>query len=86
MRKYKRIVEEGITFLFKYDEVDPTLLHIYARHLMEIDDALDLFFETEPKWNEQFRRFENYSETCGLFWFWRNEEKRQVMIITCFRI
>lgn len=43
MGRYRRVKEGGITFLFKYDEVDPTLLHIFARHLMEVDDALDLF-------------------------------------------
>ncbi len=86
MGKYQRIREGDFTFLFKYDEVDSTLLHIFARHLMEVDDALDLFFETEANWNKEFERFENYSETHGLFWFWRNEKTKVVMIITCFRI
>lgn len=84
--EYKRITEEGITFLFKFDQVDPTILHIYARHLTDIDDALDVFFETQPTWNEQFRRFENYSATHGLFWFWRDESKKVIVIISCFRI
>ncbi len=86
MGKYRRVKEGGITFLFKYDEVDQTLLHIFARHLMEVDDALDLFFDTDASWNEQFERYENYSETHGLFWFWRDEKAKVVMIITCFRI
>jgi hypothetical protein len=60
--------------------------HIYARHLSEIDDALDVFFDTKATWNEQFRRFENYSNTHGLFWFWLNESKKEVQIISCFRI
>lgn len=86
MARYKRVIEEGITFRFKYDQVDPSLLHIYARHLTEIDDALDVFFETEASWNEEFRRFENYSSTHGLYWFWLDESKKEVQIISCFRI
>ncbi len=86
MPGYKTVREAGFTFLFRYDQVDPTLLHIYARHLTSIDDALDVYFDTRPVWNEQFRRFENYSTTHGLFWFWRNEAKKEVVIITCFRI
>lgn len=48
MSRYKPVREAGITFLFRYDQVDPTILHIYARHLTSIDDALDVFFDTEP--------------------------------------
>ncbi|MEZ4489308.1 MAG: hypothetical protein R3F51_17110 [Cyanobacteriota/Melainabacteria group bacterium] len=86
MPGYKQVKEDGFIFLFRYDTVDPTILHIYARHLTSIDDALDLFFETEPKWNEKFKRFENYSDTHGLYWFWRDERKKIVVVITCFRI
>lgn len=86
MPGYKRVVEEGITFLFKFDQVDPTILHIFARHLTSIDDALDVFFETKPIWNDKHRRFENYSDKHGIYWFWRNQPKREVVIITCFRI
>lgn len=84
--KYKHVRAAGFTFLFKYDQVDSSLLHIYARHLMTIDDALELFFSQTPTWNEEYRRFENYSDTQGLYWFWRNESKKEVGIITCFRI
>lgn len=83
--KYEVIEEEGITFYFKYDSVDPSILHIYARHLTTIDDALDVFFSTTPTWNERNKRFENLSETHGLYWFWRNEKKKEVTVITCFR-
>ena len=77
---------EWLYLFFRYDTVDPSILHIYARHLTSIDDALDVFFDTEPKWNEEYERFENYSVTHGLFWFWKNEERKIVVIITCFRI
>lgn len=33
------------TFVFKYDVDAPHLLHIFARHLTEPDDALDVWFD-----------------------------------------
>ncbi|HEY9680463.1 MAG TPA: hypothetical protein V6C86_02630 [Oculatellaceae cyanobacterium] len=84
-RKFEHVVENGIRFVFKMDEVDPDMLHIYARHLTTIDDALDVYFDSEPSWNEQFERFENYTDTHGLYWFWLDEPK-VVMIVSCFRL
>jgi hypothetical protein len=85
LAKFKPIRENGITFLFKYEPEAPELLHIYVRHLTTVDDALDVYFTTTPKWNEERNRFENYSETHGIYWFWLDENKK-VMMITCFRI
>lgn len=85
-RAYKRVEENGIEFLFKYDDDAPELLHIYARHVTEVDDALDTFFGAETKmWNAEFKRFESYTATHGLFWFWLDENK-VVMVISCFRV
>jgi len=84
--RYKQVEEEGIRFIFKYDDDAPDLLHIYARHLTSIDDALDTFFEGEREsWNEERSRFETYSATHGLFWFWI-EQDRVVMVVSCFRV
>lgn len=84
--QYKQVEESGIRFVFKYDDDAPDLLHIYARHLTTIDDALDTFFDGSGEvWNEERRRFETYSETHGLFWFWL-EEEHVVMVISCFRL
>ncbi len=51
---YRRIREQGVTFVFKYDVDAPHLLHIFARHLTEPDDALDVWFDptTTQTWNE----------------------------------
>lgn len=84
MDKFKRVKENGITFLFKYEANQPDLLHIYVRHLTSIDDALDVYFTTKPKWNDVRKRFENYSDTHGIYWFWLDENKK-VMMITCFK-
>lgn len=85
VRRFEHVVENGITFVFKMDEVDPNILHIYARHLTSIDDALDVYFDSTPSWNKQFERFENYTDTHGLYWFWLDEPNKVVMVISCFR-
>lgn len=85
MPGYKRLRNSGITFVFKYDEVDTELLHIFARHMCSPEDAINVFFETEEDdWNPEFSRFESYSGTHGLYWFWMDEKKTTVMVISCF--
>jgi hypothetical protein len=85
-KKFEQVVENGIKFVFKMDDVDPDLLHIYARHLTSIDDAMDVFFSSTPaSWNEEFQRYESYNDTHGLFWFWINEPNKVVMVVSCFR-
>jgi hypothetical protein len=84
--KFQHVLENGIRFVFKMDDVDPGLLHIFARHQTSIDDALDVFFSTEPTWNLQFKRYESFSETHGLYWFWLDEQKKVVMVVSCFRL
>ncbi len=46
-RKYKTVEEQGLRFVFAYDDDAPDLLHIYVRHLTSIDDALDTFFNLQ---------------------------------------
>lgn len=61
-------------------------LHIYARHMCSPEDAINVFFETEEdEWDPEFRRFESFTDTHGLYWFWMDEEKTVVMIISCFK-
>ncbi len=85
MAKYECVQVRRITFFFKYDHNNPKVLHIYARHLTTIEDALDVFFNTVPIWNEQFHRYESITDTHGLYWFWRSRERKEITIITCFR-
>lgn len=83
---YERIKCNDFTFVFKYDENNPEILHIYSRHLTTSDDAINLFFSQDASWDEKRNRFVNYSETHGLYWFWRNEEKKIVMVVSCFKL
>lgn len=86
MPKYEHVFENGIKFVFRMEDDAPDLLHIYARHLTTIDDALDVYFNTVPVWNERYERYENYSNTHGLYWFWLSEPDKVVMIVSCFRL
>ncbi len=82
---YRRVREQGIVFYFKYDDQHPEFLHIYVRHLTDVDDALDTFFDSNrhDEWNEERRRWESQSATHMLYWSWL-EEGKKVLIITCF--
>ena len=62
------------------------MLHIYARHVTRIEDALAVFFDAdaEQRWNEESGRFERFSDGYGLYWFWL-ETDAAVMVITCFK-
>jgi hypothetical protein len=44
---YKNVKYKGHTFVFKYDQDAPELLHIYARHRMEPRDAISIFFDSD---------------------------------------
>lgn len=84
-RKFDKYRVDGIDFFFKYDELAPDLLHIYVRHLTTPAEALEIFVNGKTAWNVRCQRFETYTETHGLYWFWLQESSK-VMIISCFRI
>lgn len=81
--KVKKI--RGITFFFKYEPSQPELLHIYVRHLTTIEEAITVFFESEPTFNKQYDRYENSNETHTIYWNWINESEKKIIIITCFK-
>lgn len=85
--KYKRIKHKasGIVFVFKYDDKDPELLHIFARHLMTERDALRIWFEGTTKWNKECDRHETRTSTEEVTWLWL-EQNKAVMIISCYRL
>jgi hypothetical protein len=86
-RRYQRVAhpESGLVFVFAYDSTDPELLHIFARHTTSPEDAIDAFFEgtEDTLWNERYRRYETYSTTHGLFWYWIKPGE-VVMVVSCF--
>ncbi len=43
--RYATYWSSGIKFLFAYDAIDPTLLHIYARHLVDPLIAIKVWWE-----------------------------------------
>ena len=76
---------KGIKFYFKPDDTDPSILHIFARHLTTPAEAIRTFFAAKPRWNKVYQRFETRTETHGLYWFWLNEAEQKVMVVSCFR-
>lgn len=78
------------TFKFKLDlneitnEYEP---HIWHRHLVEVDDAIRAFFTiSEEVWNDKYKRYEAYSESCDLYLYYMKlkEKDTYLFIITAF--
>ncbi|MBX9693754.1 MAG: hypothetical protein K2Z81_15300 [Cyanobacteria bacterium] len=81
---YQAFKRKGITFLFAWDDVDPSILHIYARHMTTPLEALEVFFNaTEKRYNKTQRRNEFKLREYELHWFWYNQEEKIVIIIMC---
>ena len=88
MPKFERTRWRGITFVFKTDPDDASLLHIWARHLTTPDDVTDLWFDSTASeiWNPQHRRFERQNAVHCLYWFWLDQPQQVVMVISCFTV
>ena len=74
----------GLIFGLWPDKTDSGTLHLTARHGTTAEDAITTFFAGETVWDETHKRFETFSDTHGLYWFWW-EEPRRVGVISCFR-
>ena len=84
LHKYYDHWNQGVKFVFAFDEVDPSLLHIFARHLVTPEIAIKTWWEGDKEvWNEKHRRYETSSNTHTIYWFWLKKDK-VVMVITCF--
>lgn len=73
----------GLAFGFWPDKTDPTVLHITARHGTTADEAIATFMDGQTIWDGSHKRFETFTETHGLYWFWW-ERDRRVGVISCF--
>jgi hypothetical protein len=78
-QQYIKKKANGIRFLFKFDQEAPDLLHIYARHLMTPDDAIETFFSGLTVWNAEYKRFETRTMTHVLYWFWLVENEKAMV-------
>jgi hypothetical protein len=81
-----RIEAGGHIFVFSWDKIAPELLHIYARHMTQPEDAIDVFFKGKRCWNEQHARWHSEFEGLELLWFWINKKRRIVQVISCARV
>jgi hypothetical protein len=84
MARYTNVTARGVTFVFKHEEDYPDLIHIWARHRKTEEDAIYIFFNGTTARNEEHDCWETKIGSEVLWWFWRNEERKIVMIITCF--
>lgn len=73
----------GITFLFKNDDRG-TATYISSENGVSPEEALETFFSGDSRWNAEQSRFETYTGSHGLFWYWLQKGKT-VVVITCFR-
>lgn len=84
--KYKVVEYEGYRFFFKYDNLSPDLLHIFARRMFSLEDAIEVWFEgTFEIEIEEFERIETFTRSLGIYWFWLDDEQSKVMIVSCFK-
>jgi hypothetical protein len=63
----------------------PEVLHVFFRHGVVPEDAIETFFEGKERvWNEERARFETSSESHILYWA-RHPQDDSVIVISCFR-
>jgi hypothetical protein len=76
---------KGITFLFKYDDLNKGIVEIFCENKVSAEEAIDTFFSGSSSWNPELSRFETYTDAHGLFWYWLHKGQA-VIVITCFRV
>lgn len=81
---YKRVRAKGITFVFKYEPDYPDILHIFARHLKKPDDAIHVYLSGTPKWKAEQQLWETRLNDEVVWWFWIDQGKSIVMVVSCF--
>ena len=89
---YRQFRDQGVVFVFRLGERaargagPPPHLVRWDGRMATVEDAMDVFFDPDATttWNEEAERFESYTDRYGLFWFWLDERRRFVIVITCF--
>ena len=84
MGRYRNVRARDVTFVFKYENDAPDLLHIWARHRKMEEDAIYIFFNGVTVRNEEHDCWETQVLKEVLWWFWIDEKKKIAMVITCF--
>lgn len=75
----------GVTFFFKYEPPENDLLHIFIRHLITMEEAITVFFDSETTFNKKHNRYESSNDTHTIYWNWINEIEKKIIVITCFK-
>lgn len=84
MPSYRRVPARGIVFVFKYEDEPPDMLHIFARHRKQPQDAIAVWLgATDHRWDDRYSRFEASHGGQGILWYWIVQD-RVVMIVSCY--
>jgi hypothetical protein len=83
--KYENFTDGDHTFVFKYDDKFPDFLHIWVNHTKTMEEAADVFFEGEDLGWDDWRKVEvtKWGNTT-LWWYWIDEQKKVLMVVSCF--
>jgi hypothetical protein len=84
MGRYKNVKAQLVSFVFKYEDDYPELLHIWARHRKTDGDAIYIFFNGMTTWNQGQDCWETKIGAEVLWWFWIDEDNQIAMVISCF--
>lgn len=72
--------------MLKKDTVEPSLLHIFARHLKSEENVFEIYFNGDTKWDKELDCFVTTFGNDELRWYWIDESKKVLMVVTCFQI
>ena len=83
----RAVESDGYTFYFLYDRNRADELHISRRIGIDVEIAIDTFFDGTHNEDSRHRRFECYTETHGVYWTWLHGDatSTNVLMISCFR-
>ena len=86
--KYKVFRINNLKFVVKMD-LNPFTnefeYHMYSRHLVTPELAIQAYFtKTEETYNEQFDRYELYSESLDITVFYTFLKEQNILLITAF--
>ena len=82
-KNFQNFRYRGVTFVFKVDPADSTMLHIYARHLKQPSDAIQIWFGGVHSYNLDHKRFEAVLNGVRIYWFPIDVATDIIMIASC---
>src|SRR5271155_5657469 len=93
LRRYEEFEAEGHVFRFLYDKEQPDRLHVEVSHGLQVEGAIDVFFDgahttrerSDLRGQDGSRTFETLHKNRGIWWKWIDEQKKHVLIWSFFK-